>query len=156
MPWNIIWEAYLDPGWRKSLSRLNDAFLEWDSLVENPADDPAELMNVEHRMDEAIHLHAENMRRMLSGSILQMYTDSKTGDIFFDIASGVGPLAARGARYVMTKLGILGPSAEAFEWMEVAIPAVSQLVKQAFPSAKTWRTSGQIRRMFREIYDPTK
>lgn len=156
MPWRIIWEAYLDPDWRRSLSRLNNAFLKWDSLIETPTWNPAEIMGVEHELDDAISRHVDNMTKLLSGSILQMHRESKTGKIVFDIVSTVGPAAAIGAQYVMNKLGIIGPPTPEFALAAAAIPAVGLSAKYTFPKAGAWRTSGQIRRMFREIYGPTR
>jgi len=156
IPWRIIWEAYLDPDWRGSLSRMNNAFLNWDRLIETPTTSPAEMMSVEHELDDAISDHVENMRKLLSGAILQMHTESKTGDIVFDIVSTVVPLAAIGARYVMNTLGIIGLSTAAYDLIGVAIPAVGLSMKYTLPHAMAWRTSGQIRRMFQEIYSPTR
>ncbi len=154
MPWQVVWQAYLDPNWQKSLSRLNNAFVEWDKLMEKPTRSPDEFMGAEHKLDDAISRHTENMTKLLSGSILQLHKDSKTGDIVFDLASTIGPAVIIGAEFVMSRLGFTLP-AGTYTWTATTIPVVGMLTKYSFPYSKAWRTNGRIRKMFQKIYNPT-
>ena len=158
MPWNIIWQAYLDPKWEKSQSDLNDAFILWDKLSKKPTNKSGELMSIDHILDDAISRHIENMTRLLSGSILQMHKDSKSGDIIFDCLSTVGPLAIVTAQFIMNKLGYITPEESTYIWTlsTAAQPVLGALLKYNLPKAKAWLTRGQIRRMFEKIQNPTK
>jgi len=158
MPWNIIWQAYLDPKWEKSQSDLNNAFILWDKLIKKPTKKPSELMSIDHQLDEAISRHIENMTRLLSGSILQMHKDSKSGDIIFDYVSTAGPLVTVAAQFIMNKLGYVTSEESTYIWTlsAAAQPVLGALLKYNLPKAKAWRTRGQIRRMFEKIQKPVK
>ncbi len=151
MPWEVVWNAYLNDDWRKSLSNLNEAYFEWDKFIQQGTDDANKFYEQEQQLSETIHKHTDNMQKLLSGSIMQLHKNSKTEEIVFDIAGVAGPLIT-GAQLIMSKLGFMADLTTSALADVVSLVAVG--TKHTLPSIKAWRTSGQIRKMFKRIFDP--
>lgn len=147
MPWDHVWRAYLDSGWRHTLSELNQALSEWDKLVNEPTTSAQKYMDMTYRLDGAYEAHIQNIGRILRDSGWKFAKDGKTNQTvirFLPWAAGVS--AAAMAKLVIGQVGI-DPFWEETIPESIGVGAGLQVSRVIEPAGK-WITAGYIRRTF--------
>ena len=154
IPWEVVWQAYLDHDWKKSLNELNSRFAELDNLLINPTDDVNKILSTRNYLDDAVSLHVENISRCLKGSIINIHKDSKTGETFLGISTDLaGGLMTFGATLLVTSMGITLPISGLIGLAAGFLPKLTgHKIKPYLPNIAAWNTNGQISRVLKRIY----
>jgi hypothetical protein len=154
IPWEVVWYAYLDISWKKSLNELNSRLSDFDHLLNHPTDNVDALISAHKYLDDAISTHVENISRLLEGSLIKIHKDSKTGETFVGISTDIVTVASSfAASYVVTNFGLTFPTSGVIGAIGTFLPKLSSnILKPYIPKIAAWNTNGQIKRVFKKIF----
>ncbi|MBU1934455.1 hypothetical protein KKF04_00205 [Patescibacteria group bacterium] len=155
IPWEVVWYAYLDEGWKKSLNELNLRFDEVDNLLNHPTDDVDLLISARNHLDDAVSAHIENISRLLKGSIIKMNKDLKTGETFVSVSTDTVSVASTvAATFIVSSMGITFPISGFIVAAAGLIPKLAgHKIKPYLPNIASWNTTGEIRRVLKKIFN---
>ena len=155
MPWEHVWESYLDTEWRKTVSKLNGVLLKWDKLMNDPTTSEQKYMDITHELDYAYDAHIENISRILEKSGWNFAKNQKTNQTIIKFLSRTGGLAAKAvAKIALNRVGV-DPFWE--ETIPEAIDtAVGTGINKVIEPVGLWMTKGYIRKTFARLVLPEK
>ncbi len=148
IPWEVVWHAYLDENWKKSLDNLNSRYGQMDYLLNHPTDNINQIESARCYLDEAISTHIDNISRCLKDSVVKIYQGSKAGQMLVSILTNTGSAAAT---YAIGNTDITS-AVEVGVAVGLIIKLGDPIIKPYIPNIAAWNTSGQIRRTLKRVY----
>ncbi len=148
IPWEVVWHAYLDENWKKSLNNLNTKYGQMDYLLQTGSDDIDKIVSTHRSLDDAISTHVDNISLLLKGSIIKIQKGAGTGQMIVGISTDI---ASTAATYVIGNMDITSPLPIAV-LAGLAIKIGGHIIRRYTPNIAAWNTSGQIRRTLKKVY----
>jgi hypothetical protein len=148
IPWQVVWYAYLDENWKKSLANLNAKYGQMDYLLSHRTDDIDQIVTARGYLDEAISTHVDNISRILKDSIVKIHQGSMIGQMLVSISTAIGSAAAT---YTIGNTDIISAGLVG-AGVGLGIKLIDPFVKPYIPNIAAWNTSGQIRRTLKKVY----
>lgn len=155
MPWEHVWESYLDTKWRETVSNLNGVLLKWDNLMNNPTTSEQEYMDITHELDYAYDAHIDNVSRILKESGWGFTKNQKTNQTIIKFLPWVGGLATK----AVTKIALSQVGVDPF-WEETIPDTIGTAtgigINKTIEPVGQWVTKGYIRKTFARLVLPEK
>ncbi|WKZ38715.1 MAG: hypothetical protein QY328_10650 [Anaerolineales bacterium] len=155
MPWERVWEAFLDTKWRDTVSNLNGILLKWDKFINDPTTSEQEYMDVTYELDYAYDAHIDNISRILKESGWNFVKNQKTNQTIIKFLPWVGGLATKAvAKIALDRVGI-----DPF-WEETIPDSIGTAtgigINKTIEPVGKWITKGYIRKTFARLVLPEK
>ena len=152
VPWEKIWEAYIDPDWQNSVTDLNRVVDKWDSLINTPTTSKNEYWDIKHELSDVYDKHIEIISDKIKNECWNFIKDKKSGDYIIEYTPEFVGISAG----VASKM-IIGQFDMDIFW-EATIPLLSAsaariAAKKLINPIGQWITKGYIRKTFARLVD---